>query len=44
MRHRLIHDYGDVDFDIVWIVVQTRLDPLIAALETLIPEKDAEGA
>ena len=44
MRHRLIHDYGDVDLDIVWIVVQTRLDPLIAALEALVPDEGSEGA
>lgn len=42
MRHRLIHDYGDVDFDIVWLVVQTQLDPLIATLVALVPNEDAE--
>jgi uncharacterized protein with HEPN domain len=42
MRHRLIHDYGDVDFDIVWSVVQTRLDALIAAVEALVPDEEAD--
>ena len=42
MRHRLIHDDGDVDFAIVWSVVQTRLDPLIAILAALVPDEDAE--
>jgi uncharacterized protein with HEPN domain len=37
MRHRLIHDYGDVDLDIVWGVVIGELTPLIAALRPLIP-------
>lgn len=41
MRHRLIHDYNDVRFDIVWMVVQTRLDPLIATLVALVPNEDA---
>jgi uncharacterized protein with HEPN domain len=44
MRHRLIHDYGDVDLDIVWAVVQTRLDQLIAVVDALVPDEDAEGA
>lgn len=44
MRHRLIHGYGDVRLDIVWVVVQTRLDPLIAAVEALVPDEDADGA
>jgi uncharacterized protein with HEPN domain len=44
MRHRLIHGYGDVRMDIVWNVVQSRLDPLIAAVEVLIPDEDVEGA
>jgi uncharacterized protein with HEPN domain len=44
MRHRLIHDYGDVRIDIVWNVVQPRLDPLIAIVEALVPDEDAGGA
>jgi uncharacterized protein with HEPN domain len=44
MRHRLIHNYGDVRLDIVWIVVQIRLDPLIAAVEALVPDEGAGGA
>lgn len=44
MRHRLIHDYGDVQLAIVWMVVQARLDPLIAAVQPLVPEEDPGGA
>ena len=43
MRHRLIHNYADVRLDLVWSVVATRLAPLIAALEPLIPE-DGEAS
>lgn len=34
MRNRIAHDYGAVDFKIVWAVTQTEIEPLIAALET----------
>lgn len=37
MRHRLIHGYADVRLDLVWTVATTHLEPLIAALEPLIP-------
>jgi uncharacterized protein with HEPN domain len=40
MRHRLIHDYADVDLDIVWSVVTEDLDALIAALAPLIPPEE----
>lgn len=41
MRHRLIHGYAEVRLDLVWTVVQKRLEPLIAALAPLIPEEEA---
>lgn len=34
MRNRIAHDYGAVDIRIVWAVMQTEIQPLIAALET----------
>jgi uncharacterized protein with HEPN domain len=37
MRHRVIHDYPHVDYDIVWDVVTVDLPPLIADLEKLVP-------
>lgn len=40
MRHRLIHGYAEVRLDLVWTVVQSRLDPLIASLTPLIPDED----
>lgn len=37
MRHRLIHDYGDVRLDIVWRVTKETLPGLIATLRPLVP-------
>jgi uncharacterized protein with HEPN domain len=37
MRHRLIHGYGEVRLDLVWVVVRNRLGPLIATLENIVP-------
>jgi uncharacterized protein with HEPN domain len=37
MRHRLIHDYGDVRLDIVWRVTKETLPGLTATLRPLIP-------
>jgi uncharacterized protein with HEPN domain len=42
MRHKLIHDYGAVDLDQVWIVVRTQLPSLIDALKPLIPPDTGE--
>ena len=32
MRNILIHDYDDVDLDVVWATIQTDLPPLIVRL------------
>jgi uncharacterized protein with HEPN domain len=37
MRHRLIHGYGEVRFDLVWMVVRDSLGPLITKLVGLVP-------
>jgi len=37
MRHKIVHDYLDVDFDVVWEVVTTDLPELIAQLRPLVP-------
>jgi uncharacterized protein with HEPN domain len=39
MRHRLIHGYGDVKLDIVWMTVRDYLPSLIATLEQLVPNQ-----
>jgi uncharacterized protein with HEPN domain len=33
MRNRIAHDYGAVDFKIVWAVTQKEIEPLITVLE-----------
>ena len=37
MRHRIVHDYTDVNFDVVWVVVTKDLPVLIALLERIVP-------
>jgi uncharacterized protein with HEPN domain len=37
MRHKIVHDYLDVDFDVVWEVVKTDLPELIAQLGPIVP-------
>ncbi len=44
MRHRMIHDYANVDYDIVWDVVIYDLPALIAALEALFPDQPDENS
>ena len=36
LRNRLIHGYDQVDFDILWDVIQIDLPPLIAELQKVI--------
>jgi len=36
MRHRLVHDYLDVDEEVVWQVATRDLPPLISALEKIV--------
>lgn len=43
MRHRLIHGYGEVRLDLVWMVLCDRLGPLIAALEGVVPGESGSG-
>jgi len=37
MRHRVVHEYLYVDFQIVWDVATTGIPDLIGALEPLVP-------
>ena len=43
MRHRLIHGYAEVRLDLVWTVVEQRLEPLIELLAPLVP-REGDGA
>jgi uncharacterized protein with HEPN domain len=40
MRHRLIHDYVNVNLDKVWDTVQNSIPDLIRLVEPLVPPKD----
>lgn len=41
LRNRIAHDYGAVDFRIVWAVTQEEIEPLIGVLEDHFKEQDA---
>ena len=36
-RHKVVHDYMEVDYDILWRVVTAELPPLVSMLEKLVP-------
>lgn len=36
MRHKVVHDYLEVDEDIVWDVVTADLPPIVTALERIV--------
>lgn len=36
MRHRLVHGYDTVNFDILWTIIQEDLPPLIRQLEAIL--------
>jgi uncharacterized protein with HEPN domain len=42
MRHKLVHDYLDVDFDVVWEVVTVDLPELVAQLDPIVPPAPEE--
>ena len=39
MRNRVVHDYGNVDFEIVWETIQTHLPLLHEELHTFFAER-----
>ena len=44
MRHKVVHNYMHVDYDIVWDVATVNLPPLVEELKKLVPPEDAEAA
>lgn len=40
MRNRLIHGYYEIDLDVVWDTIQHNLEPLLAAIERIVPHQD----
>ena len=43
MRDRLIHDYGGVDYVIVWDVAKTRVPELVRQLRPIVESNDDNG-
>lgn len=39
LRNRLVHGYDNVDFDVLWQIVQIDLPPLISSLQRAIEEE-----
>ena len=39
-RNRVVHGYDQVDFDILWDVMELRLPPLIAELRRILDVKN----
>ena len=37
MRHKIVHDYLDVDYEVVWDTARNELPQLITELEKLVP-------
>ena len=37
MRHKVVHDYLHINYDIVWAVATADLPPLVAELEKILP-------
>lgn len=40
IRHRIVHDYMDVDYDVLWEVATRDLPQVIALLEKIVPPED----
>ena len=38
MRDVIVHEYNQVDFDVVWDVIQNQLPKLLAFVDSLIPK------
>jgi uncharacterized protein with HEPN domain len=43
MRHKVVHDYLHINFDIVWAVATVNVPPLLADLEQIVPPETSEG-
>lgn len=38
MRNRLIHDYGNIDYELIWDVVETKLESLQTELRRILED------
>ena len=39
-RNRLVHEYLDVDIDLIWVIIERNLPPLKTAAESLLADED----
>lgn len=39
MRNRVVHDYGNVDFEIVWEIIENHLPQLFRELQRFFAER-----
>jgi len=44
MRHRIVHDYINIRYSVVWDVLTRDLPPLIAALQKFVPRLESTSA
>ena len=44
MRNRLIHDYGDVNLDVLWTVAKERVPELVQQIEPVLPVRPPDPA
>jgi uncharacterized protein with HEPN domain len=43
MRNRLVHAYDDINFDILWAIVEDDLPPLIRQLEQILGQEPEDA-
>ena len=43
MRHILVHDYFDVEWEVLWEVLQSRIAPLRLQIEAILKDREAHG-
>jgi uncharacterized protein with HEPN domain len=43
MRHKIVHDYMGIDFDLVWKTATDDLPNLVEVLRQIVPEAPSEG-
>lgn len=40
IRHRIIHDYMNINYDVLWAIATSDLEPLITQLRSIIPPEE----
>ncbi|HEV3311442.1 MAG TPA: HepT-like ribonuclease domain-containing protein [Chloroflexota bacterium] len=44
LRHRIVHDYDEVNLDTLWVTVTTSVPELIPELEAILREAETPGS